>query len=100
MVQRWAGLCHYVCAAKSREQADEFFDKLTTGIGLSSKSNPIYLVRKRLLENARSTSDKLGDSHVGAFVIQAWNAYRRDGQKALFRWRTEQSPNEAFPRAE
>lgn len=100
MQQRWGTFLHYVCAAKNREAANEFFEKVATGIGLTNKSSPAFTLRKRLLQNASSTSDKLGDAHIGAFCVQAWNAHRRSGTMKLFRWRTEQTANEAFPRAE
>lgn len=97
---RWGAFCFYICAEKNREQAREFFEKVSTGIGLTAKSAPAYLIRKRLSENARSTSGQLSESYIGAYFIQAWNAHRRGESRKIFRWRTEQSPNEAFPRAE
>lgn len=97
---RWGAFCFYICAAKHREDARRFFELVATGIGLSSKTSPPYLIRKRLLENARSTSGTLSEAYIGAYLIQAWNAFRRGESRKLFRWRTEQNPNEAFPRAE
>lgn len=97
---RWGTFCFYICAEKNREQAREFFEKVATGVGLTSKSSPAFLIRKRLLANARSSSEQLSEAYIGAYLIQAWNAHRHGESRKLFRWRTEQTPNEAFPRAE
>lgn len=97
---RWGAFLFYICAEKHREQARDFFSKVANGVGLTSKTSPAYLIRKRLSDNARSTSDRLSEAYIGAYFIQAWNAHRRGESRKLFRWRTEQSPNEAFPRAE
>jgi len=97
---RWGTFLHYVCAEKNRNQADKFYDILSTGIGIESKSSPLFKLRKRLQEDAMSTSTKLGDSHLGAFIIKGWNAHRRGDGITLLKWRTEQSANESFPRAE
>lgn len=96
---RWATFCFYICAEQNRTDAKEFFETLGTGIGIASKKSPVYLVRKRLLENARMSNGKLSDSHVGAYVIKAWNAHRLRTPLGVIKWRTEQTPNEAFPRA-
>lgn len=98
--QRWGAFLHYICAAKHREQANDFFDKVATGVGLSSKTSPAYRLRKRLIQNATSTSDKLSESTAAAYFIQAWNAQRSGHAIPSFRWRTAQTPDEAFPRAE
>lgn len=100
MTSRWATFCAYICSAKSQSDAKDFFGKVESGIGLTSKTSPAFLIRKRLLENARSNNDKLSDQFVGAYFIQAWNAHRKGESRKIFRWRTEQSPNESFPRAE
>lgn len=100
MPMRWAGACHYICSLKHKAQANEFFEMLATGLGITDKKSPIYVLRKRLLDNAQSTSAKLGPIHIGAFTIQAWNMTRKQAWKSgSYRWRTEASPNESFPRA-
>lgn len=100
MQPRWGGFLHYICAQKHRAIADDFFAKVATGVGLTTKTSPAYALRKRLLQNAASSSDKLSDVHIGAFTIKAWNAHRHDERIGVLRWRTDQTPNETFPRAE
>ena len=95
----WGSFCFYICAEKNREEARAFFDKVATGIGISNKASQEYRIRKRLLENAQSTAAKISNGHLAAFIVQAWNAKRSNDDRRIYRWRNEQSPNEAFPRA-
>lgn len=100
MPYRWAGLCHYVCAEKNRADADRFFEQVATGIGFSNKNSPAYKLRSKLLASARSSSEKLNEITIGAYTIKAWNAHRSGSAMRSFIWRTAQTPNEPFPRAE
>ena len=96
---RWSIFLHYICAEKNRGAADTYFEQISSGVGITSKSSPAFKVRKRLLENALSTSDKLSDAHCAAFIVKGWNAVRENRTLELLKWRTEQSPEECFPRA-
>jgi hypothetical protein len=96
---RWGAFCFYICAEQNRAQATEFFEQVASGIGLTRKSSPAFMIRKKLLENARSSSERLSETLMGAYLVQAWNAHRTGNVRQAFRWRTAQSPNEAFPRA-
>lgn len=95
---RWSAFTHYICAQKHRALADEYFTKIADGIGLSKK-DPAYMVRRRLLSSAMSTSEKLSWPHASAFIVKGWNATRDGCGVGVLKWRTEQSPDEAFPRA-
>lgn len=94
----WAGMAHYVCALKSRPDADQFFDKIASGAGLSKRS-PEFEIRKRLLANARANSAVVPNDYMTAYLIKAWNAKRQNRPLKGLRWRGEQAPTEAFPRA-
>jgi hypothetical protein len=89
---------HYICARKSRAQADEFFEKVATGIGFTNRTEPAYKLHKRLIDNATG-AERLRLVMLGAFTIKAWNAMRNGTPTGVFRWRGEQNPNEAFPKA-
>lgn len=98
---RWGGFIHYVCGLKNKQQADEFFDRLASGIGLTNKNDPIYLIRKRLLENQRATApNKVADVYLSAYTLQAWNSFRSGRHAKIFRWRGAQNAHESFPRAQ
>lgn len=65
--------CHYVCARKSRRMADEYFEKVYTGIGFSSRRDPAYKVRDYL---TRDVEAQLRQSHVACALLLGWNATR------------------------
>jgi len=89
---------HFVCARKDRRSADDFFTRAATGVGIASQSDPAQRLRTRLIERLTAHSRML-DVSVGAFTIKAWNAYRSGRPLGVIRWRTEQTPNEPFPKA-
>lgn len=94
----WAGALHYICAKRDRQEADEFFNKLATGVGINSVDEPVFVIRKRL-ERIKAGATREPIRNLGAYVVKAWNA-QRDGQTIqVLRWRTGGSPNEIFPRA-
>lgn len=97
---RWGGFVHYVCAQKHRSQADEFFERVATGVGITKKTDPAHTIRQRLLKNARSGhGDRDADIFLAAYTLQAWNAHRKGEVRAIYRWRGAQNPHENFPRA-
>lgn len=100
MTPRWAGLVHYVCAKKSRAQADDFFQKVATGVGIESTKDPVHVLRGRLIKNSQSSADKKeGDMYVAAYAIKAWNAMREGRKISFLKFRVASNPNESFPRA-
>lgn len=88
---------HYLCSKVSRSAADDFFEKVATGIGLKKASEPAAKLRKRLLED-KIGGRRLGDLYVGAYTVMVWNAMRQNGPVPLMRWRGEQNPDQPFPR--
>lgn len=98
LAPRWAGAIHYLCGTKNKKQADDFFTRIATQTGLSSGS-PELLIRRRLDKSARSSADtKDSDTYLAAFLVQAWNAYRKGDKRAALRWRGAQNAHESFPR--
>lgn len=87
---------HYLCSEKNADMADVFFEQMATGIGLTSGREPIAKLRKKLIE-MKTSGVKVRAPRLAAYTIMAWNATRRRKKLTSFRWRTEQSPNEAFP---
>lgn len=97
---RWAGFLYYICAQKNTDAAKLFFEKVASDLGHNDPKAPEYLLRKRLIQSAKASADnKLHDVYLSAYAVQAWNAKRRGDKRSIFRWRGEQNPNEAFPRA-
>lgn len=100
MPQRWGGALHYICSRKSKSDADNFFAKIATGVGITSNRDVTYKIRNKLLANAgENPGNKEADVYIAAYTVKAWNAWRRGEKREYLRWRGNQAPNEPFPRA-
>lgn len=99
MPGRWAGFCHYICASHNRSEADEFFDGIAEGANLV-RASALFNLRKRLEKESQATQASVGEVHLAAYTIKAWNASRRNVLMEKFFWRPEKNPNEPFPRAQ
>ena len=90
-----AVFCHYIFSAQDATRADEFFEKLATGVNLD-KGNPVYQLRTRLESNAKSKA-KLDAKNTLALILKSWVAFRDGKPIYALRWRTEGSAAEPFP---
>lgn len=63
---------HYLCSQRSRTAADEYFDKVISGVGFSSVRDPAKKVRDFLVR----TDDRIRRADCAAALIQGWNAIR------------------------
>jgi hypothetical protein len=80
------GAClHYEMSAISSEAADDFWNKLDTGLNIHAR-HPIYLLRSRLEDNAVSSVSKLDRYMVAALIIKAWNSYMSGEEMGVLRW--------------
>lgn len=70
-----AGL-HFLCAKKSVSDADEFFTKLCTGIGLV-ESSPITALRN-VLGKDQIAKNHMHQKEKVQLIITAWNKFRRN----------------------
>jgi hypothetical protein len=64
-------------ALDDMERADEFFDKLITGVGLTA-TDPVYQLRRELLRIHQKVSEQRQRTQSFmhcAFLIKAWNAF-------------------------
>lgn len=68
-----AAAAHYLCAQKSRKAADEYFEMVASGVGLTSRREPAYKVRQFLV---REDAGRLTNRDVAAALISGWNAIR------------------------
>lgn len=85
---------HYICAQKSRDDADAFFRNVAEGIGFTGRDDPAYRMNKVLIDSA-TTRRKLGRTETAALFIKAWNAYRRHRPITKLSF----AIGEAFPKA-
>lgn len=76
--------CHYLFARKDETLADAFLDSLVGGEGLK-KSDPVYLLRERMIANSTATA-KLPRETIAALIIKAWNATREGKPMRTLKW--------------
>ncbi len=75
------------------DKADVFMDKLCTGIGFQTRTDPIAQVRA-ILEKSKSSRHKLTNAYKTAILIKAWNYFFESKEVNLFKYdeRTEKYP--------
>lgn len=88
-----AGL-HYLMAKKRAAEADDFWEGVVTGFGLSVGS-PILALRQFLIRDLGTRHRSSGD-YRAALAIKAWNAYVGGKSIRIIGWKT----TEDFPRIE
>lgn len=86
---------HYMLWETAPLEANTFFDLLTSGESLKS-NDPIYMLRRCFLNDARSTT-KLNVRHRLALTIKAWNAWITGAEMKLLVWRPGGANPEQFP---
>jgi hypothetical protein len=68
---------YYLCAQKDRDEADDFFERAASGVGLPAR-DPILALRSRLRDLDKSRANLPGEMWLG-LLVRAWNA-RREGR--------------------
>lgn len=90
----WIATFLFVFSKKNITEAEIFMGKLCSGLDLTPKS-PIYILRKRLLEDKMSVA-RLRAGDKKALIIKAWNLYRKGAECKFIRW---DKNTEKFPTA-
>ena len=86
---------HYICARRSRPDANEFFQSIADGL-FSNKDSPAYRLERLLRENQTRRGDyRKPYRSLLAYTIKAWNAYRNGEVVKQFKF----TQNESFPKA-
>lgn len=91
-----AAFVHYRANQIDAEACERFFRGLSDGIGIESKTDPIWLLKNRL-ECNREAKAKLLQHEILALYIKAWNCHRRGRTMKSLRWRTTGDAPETFP---
>lgn len=92
---------HYVFASIDAEDAEAFFARLIDGQGLKAGS-PILLYREwclRELRNVGIAGRRPAVSRVQAFMVKAWNGWRRNQDMKILKWNVGGANPEPFPKA-
>lgn len=69
-----AGAFHYLFSRKDLKLADEMFQKIATGEGLTAQ-DPVHRLRERMIQEKASKSP-LPVPEVAVLVVRTWNALR------------------------
>jgi hypothetical protein len=87
---------HYFFCKANPEKADEFIERLGSGVMLESDS-PILKLRDTLLEDRANRKRRLADAEKAALIIKAWNAFYEDKPMRVLKWANFGDRKEAFP---
>ena len=68
---------HYLFALVDEKKADEFFNVLQSGVGLT-EGHPILLLRARLISAKKESSTNLTSLAIYFFTVTTWNAFISD----------------------
>ena len=88
----WQAALYYLFQKKDPLQADQFFERLSSGVDLKA-TDPVWVLRKKLIENKTSDA-RLQSIQLAALVIIAWNAVRAGKIISRLNWKKE---SEQFP---
>lgn len=89
------GLTHWLFTRIDADDADWFFERLGSGVGLA-QYHPVWTLRKRAGEIAEG-SGRVPEDMLLAFVIKAWNGYRDGEEMRILRYRPGGATPEKFP---
>lgn len=89
------GLTHWLFSQIDAEDAEWFFERLASGVGLE-EYHPVWTLRKRAAE-IDDSAGRVPEDMLLAFVVKAWNAYRDGEPVKLLRFRPGGANPERFP---
>lgn len=89
---------HYLFSRVDKERADEFISRLGDGLHMTDVGNPVWRLRKRLLEDRASKKRDMSDAERAAIIIKAWNSYFRGEPLLSLKWQNAGPRKEEFPK--
>ena len=92
-----AAALHYQFAEKDETMADLFFLSLVSGANLN-ETDPIHVLRERLLESRLDPLHRLRQSIIAALSIKAWNLLRDNKTCRYLRIQSGGKVPETFPK--
>lgn len=90
-----AGLCHWLFNRIDQSDSAYFFARLVDNAGLMP-GDPIYALQ-RVIKNFAKDKGRVGEEHITALVIKAWNFYREGQEIQLLAYRPGGATPEAYP---
>jgi hypothetical protein len=98
---RWLGksnaaTMHFLFSVADADDAGEFFRQLISGDGLRV-GDPLHTLRERLIKEAAREQGGVNSKVKMAFMVRAWNAWRRGDDLAKLIWRPGGASADRFP---
>jgi hypothetical protein len=89
---------HYITTSLDAADAEVFWDRLISGVGLASE-DPILLLRNAILADRGGSqrTPRMTRARAWALTVKAWNAYREGRSVRLLVWRPGGATPESFP---
>jgi hypothetical protein len=89
---------HHLLSNIDELQANIFFEKLASGIGFNSETDPIYRLYERFHDvDLMKLTSKSANNMRAALLIKAWNAYRKNKPVKVLVWNHRKDTIEGFP---
>ena len=85
VMQSVAGTCFCLFYKRSGPSAEEFFERLRTGVNLT-ETDPVYHLRQRLIAN-RARRGKLAQNDLIALFILTWKAFLNGRPMKRLHWK-------------
>lgn len=90
---------HFLCAAVDRAVADDIVEKTATGIGVNSKSDPVFrLIEAYIGHGSGLKKSRLSPEEQGAFFVKTFNRARGKKGTSVLSYRRSGVGRESFPR--
>lgn len=89
------GVLVVVFSEIDKTDADDFFEKLSTGAGLAP-NHPILVLRDTL-RKLYDSKGAMNQTHLAAITVKAWNKYREGENASILRFSTGGANPETFP---
>lgn len=87
---------HYTLWCMSPEDADGFFEALTSGADLAP-DNPVFVLRRAMERAQRERVHKMATKYLMAITIKAWNLWIVGDTCKVLGWRAGGAKAEAYP---
>ena len=83
-------------AKVNKDDADMFWRRLSEGLS-QVENDPIVMLRKRLVDDTKTTAKKLPDIVKAALIIKTWNFYLAGETTKVLKWAQGGANPEKFP---
>lgn len=83
-------------AEVNKDDADMFWKRLSEGLS-QVENDPIVMLRKRLVDDTKTTAKKLPDIVKAALIIKTWNLYMTGETTKVLKWSQGGANVEKFP---